>query len=349
MHERLIDLDGVKVNDDSPCYIIAEIGNNHQGNLETCKKLIASAKKAGANSVKLQKRSNKDLYMPSLYDANYENKNSYGNTYGEHREFLEFGNEEYKELIQFSKDQNITFFSTAFDFESFEFLEKLDMPLYKIASGDLLSIPLIKEIAKTNKPLIVSTGGADIDDVKRVYDEIMPINNKLVILQCTAAYPPIYEEMNLNVIETYRKMFSDITIGLSSHDSGIALDLIAYMLGARVIEKHFTLNRANKGTDHSFSLEPQGLEKLVRDLDRTIIALGDGQKRKYPSEEKPLFKMGKKLVFNKALKKGDMIRPEDIDMRSPNDGLPPYFLHNFTGKILKKNIEQWTNLSFDQI
>ena len=124
MHERLIDLDGVKVNDDSPCYIIAEIGNNHQGNLETCKKLIASAKKAGANSVKLQKRSNKDLYMPSLYDANYENKNSYGNTYGEHREFLEFGNEEYKELIQFSKDQNITFFSTAFDFESLEFLEK---------------------------------------------------------------------------------------------------------------------------------------------------------------------------------------------------------------------------------
>jgi len=322
------------INDGSECYVIAEIGHNHQGDVEKCKELFRAAKTAGANSVKLQKRDNNTLFTKAAYDRAYDNRNSYGATYGEHREFLEFGMPEYVELQRYANELGLDFFSTAFDIPSADFLAKLGVPAFKIASGDLKSTPLLKHVAAFGKPLIVSTGGAMLDDVRRAYDAIMPINTKLCIMQCTAGYPPAWEELNLSVISTFRREFPDIVVGFSSHDSGIAMAIAGYMLGARVIEKHFTMNRAQKGTDHAFSLEPVGLTKMVRDLRRLKVALGDGNKVTYPSEKLPIEKMGKSLVAKRDLPQGHVVRSDDIAMKSPGGGLPPYEWDNVCGKTL---------------
>ena len=328
------------INDDSDCYVIAEIGHNHQGSLETCKELFLAAKHAGVSAVKLQKRDNKTLFTKEAYNKIYDNPNSYGETYGKHREFLEFGWHEYVALQEYAKELGLDFFSTAFDIPSADFLEKLDMPAYKLASGDLKTIPLLKHIAKFGKPMIMSTGGASLDDIRRAYDAVMPINNQICIMQCTGGYPPEWHELNLMVIDTLRKEFPDIIIGFSSHDSGIAMAVAGYMLGARIIEKHFTLNRAMKGTDHAFSLEPSGTTKMVRDLRRLKLALGDGQKITYTSEKAPITKMGKSLVAKRDLPQGHVLTDDDLTMKSPGGGLPPYELENLIGMILTRPIKE---------
>ena len=337
------------IHDDSDCYVIAEIGHNHQGKLENAKELFRAAKECGADGVKLQKRDNRSLFTASMYNSLYENRNSYGKTYGEHREFLEFGREEYLELKAYAKEIGISFLSTAFDFRSADFLAELDMPAFKMASGDLTNIPLLKYVAAFQKPMIISTGGGTMEDVERAYEAIMPINQQLCIMQCTAGYPAAFEELNLRVITTYRQRFPDVVIGLSSHDSGIAMALVGYMLGARVIEKHFTLNRALRGSDHAFSLERPGLRKLVRDLHRARVALGDGIKRSYPSEKRPLYKMAKKLVAARDLPAGHLLTREDIAIKSPNDGLPPYELENVIGQVTLRALNEDENISFEDL
>lgn len=335
--------------DDSDCYVIAEIGHNHQGNLEKAKELFRTAKQCGVNAVKLQKRDNRSLYTSAIYNMPYNNEHSFGPTYGAHREALEFGREEYLELKRFATEQQLTIFATAFDFVSADFLAELDMPAYKIASGDLKNTPLLKYVAKIGRPMVVSTGGGTIEDVQRAYDTIMPINPQLCLLQSTASYPVEPEDMNLRVILTYRERFSDVVVGLSDHQNGIAMALMANVLGAQVIEKHFTLNRAWKGTDHAFSLEPIGIQKLVRDLRRVRAALGDGKKRPLPSEDKPLFKMGKKLVAARDLPPGHVLTCDDIAIKSPNDGLPPYELENLVGKLLIRRLNEDENISFEDV
>lgn len=329
-----------RIDDDSPCYVIAEIGHNHQGDLETCKEMFRAAKSAGVDAVKLQKRDNRSLFTREAFDKPYDNPNSYGRTYGEHREFLEFGWHEYVELKVCAEDLGLHFFSTAFDIASADFLARLEVPAFKIASADLKSIPLLRHVARLGKPLLVSTGGATMDDVRRAYDAIMPINPQLCIMQCTAGYPPAWNELNLRVISTFRSAFPDAVIGFSSHDSGIAMAVAGYMLGARVIEKHFTLNRANKGTDHAFSLEPVGMTKMVRDLRRLELALGDGTKTVLPSEQAPIAKMGKSLVAARDLCAGHVLRKEDVCMKSPGGGLPPYEIDRLVGCVLLRGVEQ---------
>ena len=333
--------------DNTSAYLIAEVGHNHQGNLETALKLIRAASHAGASAVKFQKRSNKTLFTAEAYDAPYTSENSFGDTYGKHREALEFGLEEYQACIEEAKRCNIDFFATAFDFESADFLAKLDMPAYKMASGDLKTIPLIEYVAKIGKPIILSTGGGSIEDIDRAVNAVLKHNKNLALLQCTAGYPPEYSELNLRVIETFRSRFPEITIGYSGHDSGIAMGLVAFILGARVIEKHFTLNRAMKGTDHAFSLEPQGMQKLVRDIERARLALGDGNKGMYPSEVAPLKKMGKSLFYTKSLAAGELLKSEHVDFRSPGDGIPPYKVEEFIGLELRKTVIAGSKLESD--
>lgn len=343
---RSLTIDGVEINDASDCYVIAEIGNNHQGSVEKCKEMFRAAKDCGAHAVKLQKRDNRFLYTKAAFDKPYDHENSFGATYGEHREFLEFDLDEYQELQRYAREVGITFFATAFDFSSANFLESLDMPLYKVASGDLKSIPLLKHIASFQKPIIISTGAATLEDVQRAYDAIMPINPRLCILQCTASYPADHTELDLQVIATYRERFPEVVVGLSSHYSGIAMATAAYVLGGRVIEKHFTLNRAMKGTDHAFSLEPVGMRKLIRDLKRLREALGDGEKKFYLSEQGARVKMGKKLVATRNLPVGHRLALEDITMKSPGDGLPPYELDNVIGKVLTQPLDADEAISF---
>jgi N-acetylneuraminate synthase/sialic acid synthase len=269
-----------------------------------------------------------------MYASPYASEHAFGDTYGTHREALEFGRDEYVELMAYAEEIGITFFSTAFDIPSADFLADLNVPAYKIASGDLKSIPLLRHVASIGKPMIISTGGGTMSDVRRAYETIMPINSQLCIMQCTAGYPPEFGELNLRVVETFRSEFPGTVIGFSSHDSGIAMPLIAFMLGARMVEKHFTLNRAMKGSDHAFSLEPPGLRRLVRDLRRTVESLGDGVKRSYPSEERPLYKMAKKLVAARDLPAGHVITDADIAMKTPNDGLSPIHYDDLIGRRL---------------
>lgn len=348
MSRELI-IDGHYVADDTDCYVIAEIGHNHQGNVETAKELFRAAKECGVNAVKLQKRDNRTLYTNAMYNKPYDHENSFGLTYGEHRDALEFDREEYRELQSYARELGLTMFATAFDFPSADFLAELGMPAFKIASGDLKNIPLIKYVARFQKPLILSTGGATTEDVQRAYDAVMPINSKLCILQCTASYPCAYDEMNLRVINTFREKFPNTVIGLSAHDNGISMSLVAYVMGARVIEKHFTLNRAMKGTDHAFSLERPGLRKLTRDLQRAHVAFGDGVKRPYASEKSPLDKMGKKLVVARPLPAGHVLSIKDLAIKSPNDGLPPYELYHLIGKVTRRSLVEEENISYNDL
>jgi N-acetylneuraminate synthase/sialic acid synthase len=349
MRSRALVIDGVTITDESPCWVIAEIGHNHQGDVEKAKQLFREAKLVGAAAVKLQKRDNRTLFTRDAYTKPYEHENSFGRTYGEHREFLEFGRDEYLELQRYARELGIIFFATAFDIPSADFLAALDMPAYKVASADLKNIPLLTHVARLGKPMIVSTGGGTLEDVRRAHDAVMPINPRLAILQCTAAYPVNWEEMDLRVITTYRALFPEVVVGLSAHDNGIAMAVAAYTLGARIIEKHFTLNRAMKGTDHAFSLEPVGLRKMVRDLDRLHVALGDGTKRCYPSERPGITKMGKKLVAARPLEPGQRLGEADVAIKSPGDGLPPCELPNVLGRTIRKALDVDETIQLDML
>lgn len=321
-------------------YLIAEIGHNHQGDIKKAFELFKEAKAAGAHAVKLQKRENKKLYTKEFYNQLYDHRNSYGKTYGKHRDALEFGESEYKELKSLAKELKIDFFATPFDIWSVEFLEKIDLPSYKIASADLTNHPLQTEIAKLKKKIFLSTGGGNLDQVKKAKDNINKYHNDLSILHCTAAYPAPIEDMNLNVIKTYKENFKQNTIGLSDHENGIDAAPIAYLFGARVFEKHFTLNRANKGTDHAFSLEPEGLKKLSRNLRRIPLLLGNYEKKLLENEIKPLTKMLKSIVAARDLKKNDIITIKDLAFKSPGGGLTPDLSHKVVGKKLKRDLSE---------
>lgn len=337
------------VSDSGPCFIIAEIGNNHQGDVKVAMKMIKMAAGMGVNVVKFQKRDNKSLYTKAMYNKPYDNENSYGATYGEHREFLEFGWDEYVELKKCAEDNDVEFMATAFDFKSVEFLEKLGVTSYKAASGDLTTIPLLTHIAKLGKPMFVSTAAAALDEVRMAHDAIRKHNDKLCLLHCTAGYPTEYEDLNLNAIAALKKEFPDVVIGYSGHDYGILAPVVAYMLGATVVEKHFTLNRAWKGTDHRFSLEPTGLYKMIRDLRRVDSSLGDGRKIVRDFEKDARSKMGKSLYAARALAAGRVLTPDDVAIKSPGGGLPPYKLDEVLGKMLKMNLPEDALISFDYL
>jgi sialic acid synthase len=345
-----LNIDGVDIHYDGDCYLIAEIGHNHQGSLEQAKAMVTMAKDCGADAVKVQKRSNRTLYTREFFEQPYDNEFSFGKTYGEHREALELDRDAYVELQRYARELGITFFATPFDVESADFLAELDMPAYKLASADLVNTPLLRHVAGFGKPMLLSTGGATMDDVDRAVEAVRPLNEQLCILQCTAAYPCETEDLNLQVITTLRERYPDYVIGLSDHQNGISMALVAYMLGARVIEKHFTLNHAWKGTDHAFSLMPEGLRKLVRDLRRVPVALGDGVKRPLPVEAKPLEKMGKKLVAARDLELGHVLSEEDIAIKSPADGgLPPYELERLVGRRLRRPVALDDFLTLDDV
>ena len=330
---RELTIDGRRIADDAPTYVIAEIGHNHQGELDKALELVKVAAECGVDAVKLQKRDNRSLYTRALYESPYDNENSFGATYGEHREALELDADAWDALVPHARELGVTLFATAFDVASATFLAERGVPAFKIASGDLRNTPFLRELAGFGVPLILSTGGGTLEDVERAVEAITQLNPHVAVLQCTASYPVDVEELNLSVITTYRERFPDLVVGLSDHHNGIAMAVAAHMLGARIVEKHFTLNHAWKGTDHAFSLMPDGMRRLVRDLRRVPVALGDGVKRPLPSEQKPIEKMGKKLVAARDLPAGHVLRPGDLVARSPADeGLPPSELERLIGR-----------------
>ena len=277
---RELTIDGVRIADDTDCWVIAEIGHNHQGSLEQCKELFAEAARCGANAVKLQKRDNRALYTREVFNRPYENENSYGPTYGLHREALEFGRAEYQELKAYAAELGVTFFATAFDFKSAEMLAELDMPAYKIASGDLTNTPLLTLRRRARQ--------ADDRLHRRRHARRRPPRATTAsprstrssrLLQCTAGYPvENWEELDLRVIETYRELFDGRgrrLLRATTTGSRCRSPRTCSAAGSSRSTSRSTAR--SKGTDHRFSLEPVGLRKLVRDLQRTRLALGDGR------------------------------------------------------------------------
>jgi sialic acid synthase len=330
------------VHENGPCYFIAELGHNHQGNLKVALDMIKIAAQCGANAVKFQKRDNKMLYTKEMYNKPYDFENSFGLTYGEHREFLEFDRDEYLAIKKCADENNVEFMCTPFDFQSVDFLEDLGITSYKLASGDMTNIPLIEYIAKLKKPLFISTGASQLDEIHIAYDTVLKYHDKLCFLHTICSYPADYSDLNLRFIEVLKKEFPRAIIGYSGHDNGILAAVIAYMLGAVVVEKHFTMNRSWKGTDHNFSLEPEGLRKQIRDLQRLDFMLGNGKKTIRDTELSAKNKMSKSLYCRKMLPKGHRLSADDIAIKSPGGGLSPYFLDKIIGNKLKVSLPEET-------
>lgn len=329
----------IRVAQDTECFFIAEIGHNHQGCVEKCKSLFFEAKNAGASAVKLQKRDIKNLYTSQYYNEPYSSINAYGATYGTHRDALEFNAEEYKELQHYAKEIGIIFFATAFDPKSADLLAALDMPAFKIASGDVTNHFLLKHIAAFNKPMILSTGGATLLDVEEAVNVIQKYHNQIALLQCTAVYPPKDEELNLSVIQTFKNSFPYV-VGYSGHDLGSSMSLASYTLGARIIEKHFTLDKNLPGSDHKLSLNPEELTYLINELKRLHLALGTGRKIIFESELTAIKKMSKKIVASDDIPSGSILEPQHLLFKSPGDGIPPSKVSLVIGKKIKISIRK---------
>ena len=224
----------------NPTFVIAEIGINHQGDLAIAKELITKAKECGADAVKFQKRTISRILTKEGLEMPYDNRNSFGKTYGEHKYALELSEDDYKTLLAFSYSLDVEFSASGWDEESIDFLDKLGVSFFKMASADLTNFPLLEHAAKKGKPMILSTGMADMKTVKSAVELVSKFNTQIGILQCTSTYPAKFEEINLNVLHTYQNEFPNSVIGYSGHEHGIVIPVAAVALGARIIERHFT-------------------------------------------------------------------------------------------------------------
>ena len=263
------------------CYVIAEIGQNHQGDLELAKELIRTAKLCGADAVKSQKRDIHSLLTPEEYSRPYDSPHAFGQTYGEHREALEFSAEQWGELFDYARGIQIDLFASAWDLPSADLLNELGCPTFKVASASLTHLALLRRYASFGRPIILSTGMSSLEEIDAAFEVLRGTEHYL--LQCTSAYPAAFDSVNLRAMQSLGARYG-CTVGLSGHHRGIAIDSAAVALGARLIERHFTLDRTWKGSDHAASLEPMGLSKLVRDLRAVEAALGSPAKAIQPCE-----------------------------------------------------------------
>ena len=323
---------------DNRTFIIAEAGINHQGNVEIAKDLIKNAKMIGADCVKFQKRTINRILTKEGLDKPYVNKNSFGPTYGEHKEALELSNSQFEELKTYADEVGILFTASGWDEESVDFLDKLGVLFFKMASADLTNFPLLVHTAKKGKPMILSTGMADMETVTKAYQLVYQYNPKIVLLQCTSTYPSEFSDINLKVIETYQEKFPEAVIGYSGHEKGISISLAAVVMGAKVVERHFTLDRTMKGGDHAASLEPFGMQKMIRDIRAFEKARGDGIKRFNPSEEQVFRKLSKSIVTHQKIPKNTLITREMLTTKGPGTGISPMELEKVIGKKAKEDI-----------
>jgi len=276
------------VGDGEPTFVIAEIGINHNGSIETAKQLIDVAVKAGCDAVKFQKRTVELVYTPE--ELARPRENPFGDTNGDLKKGLEFGELQYREIDEYCKQKKIMWFASPWDVKSVDFLEKFNVPCYKIASACLTDDELLTHIKLKGKPIISSTGMSTIEQIKHAVSVLGKDN--LILLHCTSTYPSKLEELNLKVIPWLKEAFG-CQIGYSGHETGALEPVSAVVLGACVVEKHITLDRAMWGSDQAASLEPKGLELMIRDIRNLPMVLGDGVKRVFESEKPIIEKLRK--------------------------------------------------------
>lgn len=305
-------------------FIIAEAGVNHNGSLEMAMKLVDEAKAAGADAVKFQTFKADKLVTRSAQKAEYQKKS----TGSDENQFnmlkrLELNSEDHKTLFEYCKEKGILFISTPFDMQSVDLLEKLGVEAYKIGSGDLTNMPMLKKIAALKKPVIFSTGMASVTEIKEALDWFRESGNpELILLHCTTSYPAPYSDVNLRAMETLKKL-TDLPVGYSDHTAGIEVPIAAVALGACVIEKHFTLDRNMEGPDHKASIEPEELKQMVASIRNIEKALGSPEKTITKTESSISKVARKSIVSSKRITAGKRLTIDDIEVKRPGDGIAP--------------------------
>ncbi|KAJ9579582.1 hypothetical protein L9F63_004767 [Diploptera punctata] len=332
------------IGESQPCFIIAEVGQNHQGDLEIAKRLIKAAKVRGwtylmTNCVKFQKSCLHEKFNNAALQRPYIGPNSWGGTYGEHKKYLEFSELQFKELQDYASQINILFSASAMDIVSVDVLDSLGVPFIKIGSGDVNNFPMLQYAATKSKPLIVSTGMQDMSTVETVYHTLKACNANFCLLHCVSAYPTPPQEVNLNVISKYKQEFSDIPIGYSGHELGITISVAAVAMG--VLERHITLDKTWKGSDHVCSLTPSEFQELVHQVRTVETALGNPIKCFQPSEKACYDKLGKTLVAARDMLAGKCLQEKDIKVKvAEPKGCPAEKYQQVIGRTLVRNVRQ---------
>lgn len=324
-------------------FIIAEAGVNHNGNIELAKKLIDIALECGADAVKFQTFKTENDISKYAPKADYQkNTTNFDESQFEMAKKLELSFENFSELKKYCDKKNIIFLSSPFDMDSVRFLKDLGLEIFKIPSGEITNYLLLREIGSYKKKVILSTGMADLGEIEDAIDILVENGTKkedITILHCSTEYPTPFEDVNLNAILTIKDAFK-INVGYSDHTPGIEIPLAAVALGAKVIEKHFTLDKNLPGPDHKASLEPVELKAMIQAIRNVEKGLGDGIKKPSKSELKNLNIARKSIVAAKKIKKGEIFSEGNITVKRPGNGISPMRWNEVIGKIAKRNFNE---------
>lgn len=321
-----------------PCYIIAEIGINHNGQVDLAKKLIDAAIECGVDAVKFQKRSLNNLYKDDVINDPNIDSQGLEILLGVLQE-VEFDESEYEEIISYCRQKNITFLCTPWDTSSVDFLEKFNVPAYKIASADMTNLPLIQHIAKTGKPMIISTGMSTLEEIEKTVDFVKKQNAQFALLHCNSTYPSPVDLLNLNLIPVLRTKF-DVPIGYSGHEPGIIPSLTAANMESVIIERHITLDRNMDGIDQAASLEPTEFANLVKYVRESEKARGTAIKKMTRGEILQREVLAKSIVCASDISEGDVFSEKNIEIKGPAKGLSPQYYYEILGKKSTRNIKK---------
>jgi len=325
-------------------FIIAEAGVNHNGDINLAKKLIDIASLAGADAVKFQTFKADKLVSKDAKKADYQSKNIDDSDNSQYNMLkkLELDIDTHHKLIEYCKTKNIIFLSTPFDLDSIDLLSELGLNIFKIPSGEITNLPYLRKIGKLNKEIILSTGMATISEIKDALEVLYKagtLKENITVLHANTMYPTPMKDVNLNAMVTIGKTF-DIKYGYSDHTLGIEVDIAAVAMGAKVIEKHFTLHRDMDGPDHKASLEPKELISMVKSIRNIEIALGSSIKKPTPSETPNISVVRKSIVASCKIKKGELLTKDNLTIKRPSGGINPMRWDDIIGTVSKKNYKQ---------
>ena len=321
-------------------FIIAEAGVNHNGSLDLAKQLVRVAKEAGVDAVKFQTFDTDSLVTKSAIKAEYQVNNT-GNRDSQYDmlKSLELSKQDYLELKALCRDLEIEFMSTPFDEGSITFLEELGVSRFKLPSGEITNYPYLVKLAMTQKPIVMSSGMATIEDIEAAIDVLKKNGTKdISLLHCTTEYPAPFDEINLNAMLTLKERFG-LKIGYSDHTKGIEVPIAAVAMGAEIVEKHFTLDKSLEGPDHKASLEPDELFAMVKAIRNVESAIGDGEKKPSKSEAKNKAVARKSIVAKKRIFKGETFNENNLTTKRPGTGISPMLWNEVIGQIAKKSFE----------
>ena len=337
------------IGEEEPCFIIAEAGVNHNGSVELAKKLIDAAKDAGADAVKFQTFKTENVVVKDAQKAEYQKETTGEGSQYEMIKKLELAEEDFRELADYAKEKDIMFLSSPFDKESVDLLHELDVPAFKVGSGEITNLPLLRYIAKKGKPIILSTGMSTLGEIEEALDVIRSEGvEDIILLHCVSNYPARIEDVNLRAMGTLKQAFK-LPVGFSDHTLGITAPIAAVALGACVIEKHFTLDRNLPGPDHKASLEPDELKEMVKDIREVEKALGNGIKKPTKEEEEVKKVARKSIVAKVDISKGAIITEEMLDVKRPGTGIEPKYLKFIIGRKTKEDIKKDDVIRFEMI